>query len=119
MELLILAALLGLLPAYVASSKGYSFATWWLFGGLLFIVALPLALMAKPNELALTERGDARKCPHCAELIKCEANVCRFCGRDVVPVAVLNNRNPIGESVICPRCAGPVVDGQQRWHACR
>jgi len=30
--------------------------------------------------------GDSRKCPFCAELIKREAVVCRFCGRDV-PVA--------------------------------
>jgi hypothetical protein len=28
-------------------------------------------------------RGETRKCPFCAELIKSEAVVCRFCGRDV------------------------------------
>ena len=27
--------------------------------------------------------GDTKMCPHCAETIKAEAKVCRFCGRDV------------------------------------
>ncbi|HIE4198705.1 zinc ribbon domain-containing protein [Burkholderia vietnamiensis] len=24
-----------------------------------------------------------KKCPHCAEFVKRDANVCRYCGRDV------------------------------------
>lgn len=49
MELLIVAALLGLIPASIASTKGRSFGTWWFFGAMLFIVALPMALMMKPE----------------------------------------------------------------------
>lgn len=29
----------------------------------------------------------SRQCPHCAETIKREASVCRYCGRDVEPAA--------------------------------
>jgi hypothetical protein len=26
-----------------------------------------------------------KKCPHCAEFVKADANVCRYCGRDIQP----------------------------------
>ena len=87
MEILILAVLLGLIPAAVAKGKGRSFGVWWLYGAALFIVALPHALIMAPDREAVEARAiaeeDRRKCPHCAELIKREARVCRFCGRDV------------------------------------
>lgn len=35
--------------------------------------------------LAVVAEATDRKCPYCAELIKREARVCRFCGRDVEP----------------------------------
>jgi len=50
MEVLIFAVLLGLIPASIASKKGRSFGTWWFFGAMLFIVALPMALMMKPEK---------------------------------------------------------------------
>jgi cytochrome c-type biogenesis protein len=51
---------LGLIPAFVARSKGRSFWTWWFFGATLLPVALPLALMAQktvePGEAPLVEQ---------------------------------------------------------------
>ncbi len=38
--ILLFAALLGLIPAGIAKNKGYSFGAWWLYGWMLFIVAL-------------------------------------------------------------------------------
>lgn len=116
MELLFIAAVIGLLPACIASTKGRSFGAWWLFGAALFIVALPMAIIAKPDEDRVAERTDTRKCPHCAEFIKREAKVCRYCSRDV-PVAPVARKPWVGLSV-CPYCKAPVPIEQKREHNC-
>ena len=41
-------AILGLIPAYIASKKRRSFVDWWFFGTALFPIALPMALIIKP-----------------------------------------------------------------------
>ena len=74
MEVFIIAALLGLLPMFIAKNKGHDAFGWWLFGFLMFIVALPWSL-------CLADKT-GRKCPACGERIKDEAVVCRFCGKD-------------------------------------
>ena len=38
--ILIIAAGLGFIPASIAKRKGYSFGLWWVYGWLLFIVAI-------------------------------------------------------------------------------
>lgn len=116
MELLILLALIGLLPAYIASTKGRSFGAWWLFGAALFIVALPMAIIAKPDEDKIAERTDTRKCPHCAELIKREAKVCRYCSRDVDPVAPVTPK--FAGFATCPRCLVKIPEEERRHHNC-
>ena len=81
MELLMFAAVLGIIPGMIAHRKGRGFLGWWIFGTLAFIVALPLAILREPA----TEGANApfRTCPYCAETIKSQASVCKHCGRDL------------------------------------
>ena len=48
--ILVVAALLANIPARIAQKKGYSFLGWWIYGLLLFIIALPHSLSLKVNE---------------------------------------------------------------------
>jgi len=73
----------GVLSGVIARSKGRD-ATAWFFAGLLFgIFGLIAAAGIGKQERTLSKNHDLRKCPYCAEFIRLDAVICRFCGRDV------------------------------------
>lgn len=68
-----IAMAVGALPAYMASTKGKNVLLWWIYGTVLFPVALVHAL-------ALGRFGGKKQCGYCRTMVSAQAGYCPRCG---------------------------------------
>ena len=108
------ALIIGLIPAIIGYKKGHSFWGWWFGGTIFFVVALPWVIIAAADEDELARRKGLKKCGNCAEFIKPEAKVCRFCNTPNKPAKPIDNFVTYPEcgaeseidSAVCSECGG-------------
>ena len=94
-DLVIVVAFLGaLLSGYAGMTiwarKGGKPAGGFLVGGLLGALGVFILAAARPRQAEIDSAARSQgltPCPHCAELIKHQARVCRYCQRDVAAAA--------------------------------
>ena len=94
-DLVIVVAFMGaLLSGYAGMTiwarKGGKPAGGFLVGGLLGALGVFILAAARPRQAEIEAAARSQgltPCPHCAELIKHQAQVCRYCHRDVAAPA--------------------------------
>lgn len=104
----------GFIAAAIYKNKGRSAGAAFIVGVLLGPIGIILVLLSSPDTAALERQrlgtGQVKKCPHCGEMIRPEATICRFCQQPVEALSVPNNVARIVSNgaggFVCSSCGG-------------
>ena len=78
-------AVISVIPAWIAQTKGRSFWGWWIYALFLWPITLIHSFVIRADTKELEKRqiqSGNKKCPACAEIIKAEAKLCKHCGTE-------------------------------------